>query len=606
MPELNQKPKEISNFNLGGLANSKWSGSKHSSYKLVGIDLHSYPGVIQARQALAKTSSTTVTGLIKNAVACSDGNSYWFDGDSGKIWKCTTGGTVSLVHTTTPNKGEAKCLGAAEYYGYIYWATEKRLHRIPVNTTALADWSTYAEEDWQELNLDQYLNATGETYTLTTAVNEGATHLQSFIPNKSPVEAVAVNVDTVGTGNWTVKIHDSSNNEVGTETIVNGSMSTSWVIFTLDASFNPVLGDTYHIHIYSSVADGKVVTGTTADFETAAFKTYTDSDDEYHPMIEQNLVLFIGDKNFIHQIEDQTYTQDALDLRPPLRVKCLGKYMTDLLIGTYVNDNVNKTTLFRWNTWSPSFTSSDEIEEMGINAFFHSDNYTFIQAGNYGNIYVYNGEVLEVFKTVPGDYSPTKSMTVHPNAVGNMGGQQMLFGVSNVSGNPCEQGVYVIGRHNRDYKFVMDLSYPISERSGDDLVLSGIEIGAILVMGQDLFVAWKNSTTYGIDKLNYSLKLDGAYLETTVKTWEREIEQTMAKVVIAYASLPASTAIGVSQDVDYTGSYTAMTTKTDTDRKIIYSEEGQPLNVFQLKFAFTTSVNNSPQMESAAILRGAK
>ena len=143
-----RQPKPIvdEQFNIGGLSDSKFSGIPNSVHRLVGIDLHSKPGVVLARQALAKTSSSTVTGLIKNRVACSDGNSYWFDGDSGKVYKCTTGGTVTLVHTTTPDEGGAQCLGAEEYYGYIYWATPKRLHRIPIDK--LSNWTTGAEEDW--------------------------------------------------------------------------------------------------------------------------------------------------------------------------------------------------------------------------------------------------------------------------------------------------------------------------------------------------------------------------------------------------------------------------------------------------------------------------
>jgi len=590
----------IEQVNLGGLSDSKFSGVKYSVYKLLGIDLHTTPGILQARQALAKVSATTVTGLCKVRVSCSDGNSYWFDSQSGKVWKVTAAGTTTLVHTTTPDKGDAYCLGAAEYYGYIYWATQKRLHRIPIS--GLSDWSTNASEDWAQLNLDQELIATGQTYTLTTGVNEGATHIQQFVPAKNPCEAVALNVGAKGTGNWTVLVHNSANSVVGTVTVTNANMATGWYIFTFSSSFTPVLGDTYHIHAYSTVADGTVVTGTTVDFETAAFRTYTDSDADFHPMKVQNLILFIGDQNMIHQVEDNTFTKDALDIKEPLRIKCLGTYMTDILLGTYVSDNVNQTEVYRWNTFSGSFTNSDPIPEMGINAFFESDNFVFVSAGLYGNIYVYNGEVLDLYKKVPGDYSPTKEATIHPNAVGNLG-NLILFGVSNSTGNPCEQGVYVIGRHNRNYPFVMDLSFPISERSGGAFVTSSIEIGAILVMGYDVFVSWKNGSTYGIDKLDYSTKLSGAYIESRVQTVEREMLQTFAKIVVPYASLPASTSVAIGYDVNYTGSYTTTTdNKDDTGRKIISAEDSPEGTVIQIKLTLTTSSNNSPQIESAAII----
>ena len=62
-------------------------------------------------------------------------------------------------------------------------------------------------------------------------------------------------------------------------------------------------------------------------------------------------------------------------MNSPLRIKSLGIVDTDLLIGTYIADTVNKTRVYRWNTLSVSFTSSDPIEEVGINAFLPGDNY---------------------------------------------------------------------------------------------------------------------------------------------------------------------------------------------------------------------------------------
>ena len=64
------KPLIFENFNLGGLGDSKWSGLANSLYKIVGIDLHTLPGVIQARQKLIRASSTVVTEFCKQKVSC--------------------------------------------------------------------------------------------------------------------------------------------------------------------------------------------------------------------------------------------------------------------------------------------------------------------------------------------------------------------------------------------------------------------------------------------------------------------------------------------------------------------------------------------------------
>lgn len=677
-------PIAIDNFNLGGLADSKFSGVKHSLAKLIGFDLHSTPGLLKVRQKLTKVSSTTVDAFCKARVACSDGNSYFFSHTTGKVWKVTSAFAVSLVHTTTPNKGGAGCLDAKEYNGYIYWVTEKRLHRIPVSGTS--DWATNAVEDWAEINLDQdAIGGTGFTYTLTTAINEGATHRQTYTPTKIGLEAVGVNIDTVGTGNWTVEVHNAANTVIGSKQILVASVTTGWNIFEFAAVVYPVVGSAHHVHIYSSVADGKVISSVASDLEGGNIKIYTTSDANFHPLKEQNLVLYLGDRSSVHQVDDQTFSLDALKIKPPLNVKCLGIVDTDLLIGTYIADNVSETRLFRWDTFSISFTSSDPIPENGINAFLEGDNYTIVNAGNAGNLYYYNGQQLDLFKKIPGDYTSSATALVNPNAVANLNGL-ILFGLSNVAGDPADEGVYCMGRNSKNYPLVMDLSFPISERLSSALVLTGVEIGAALVAGVDFLVSWKRKSTitvtiatpgvvtytnhnitdgdgivftttgalptgitsgtiyyarstgtntlnlydtsahavsggatgrvdtsgsqsgvhtaatFGIDKLDYSNKLDGAYFESRVAAYAREVLQNFSKFVVAYETLPASTDITIQYKVNH-GDYTGTNEKTDAQRLIKFADEESPEgNTVQMKVIITASSNSAPTIESAAII----
>src|SRR4030042_1227099 len=104
----------IDNFNLGGLADSKYSGEKYSLYRLIGFDLHSTPGVLKVAQKLTKDSGATVDEFVKCQVTSSNGNTYHFSSTSGKIWERTNAGVWSLVYTTSPAVGDAGCLGAAE------------------------------------------------------------------------------------------------------------------------------------------------------------------------------------------------------------------------------------------------------------------------------------------------------------------------------------------------------------------------------------------------------------------------------------------------------------------------------------------------------------
>ena len=468
----------LQNFNLGGLAMSKWSGVTDSFYKLTGWDLHSTPGLLKVAQKMTKDSGSTVDEFCKARVSSSNGAQYWGSSTSGKVWECTSGGTWRLVHTVTPAAGEAKILGMKEYQGYIYIATESRLHRILVSEADDNDWTNDLVEDWA-------------TFTIT------------------------------------------------------------------DASFHPMM---------------------------------------VHP---KTLILYIGDGNYLAQVDGNTFSANALDIKTPLRIKSLGKIGQDVLLGTYTADTVTETEIIRWNTYSVSFTSSDSIPEIGINAFLPADNFVLVQAGDQGNIYYYDGQKLELYSKIPGDYSPTAYGEVYSTAVGSLGGK-ILFGFSNGSGNPADQGVYQIARSTRNHPYVLDLPYPISERSAGALVTSGIEIGGVLVVGTDVFVSWKNDTAYGVDKLDYSNKLELASLETKVMIVDREQFSTFSNFVIAYADMPASTSIAIQYSKNY-AAYVDTSEVKDTQRLTVSSGEGVEATVLQVKVSPTVNSNDAPQIESGGV-----
>lgn len=485
---------EISQFNDGGLASSKWSGVKNSLYRLIGHDPHTRPGVLGVEQKLTKISSSSggnaVDELCKVGVNCSNGSVFKFSAESGKIWEIQPNGTVRLVHTTTPEAGEAKCLGAVEYQGKIIWATQSRLHYITVDNSNQNNWAAQAVEDWH-------------------------------------------------------------------------------------------------------------------DFDIA--------DSEFHPMLDHTatLLLFIGDGNQLAQYDGatDTFSSNALDIREPLRIKSLGEIGTDVLLGTYIASTVTGVEILRWNTWDDSFASSDKVPEIGVNAFLPADNMVLVSAGTKGNLYWYDGTNLELFMRIPGDYEAGNGVTIHPYSVANKE-NQILFGVSNVSGNPAPQLIYRIARHSRDYHWIMDQPYPLSLRDDDgEFVLSGLDIGSIEVQGDQIVVSWKYGDEAGFDRLDLSNKLDGAYWETRVMVVNRETDTNLAEVFVAYASLPTGTDLDFYLNKNYSGYGSALSTFNDVDpdnsaksRNVIRSEkEGTEFTTLQLKVKSTASGNSAPLQESGAV-----
>ena len=112
--------------NMGGISDSPYFGVKNSLGSVVGIDLHSVPGLFTVAQTLKLNSGSTITDLVK-ILPCSDGNIYFFGKTSGTVWERTSLGVYSTLGTVSPGAGSAGILDAYEFNGFIYYAMQNRL-----------------------------------------------------------------------------------------------------------------------------------------------------------------------------------------------------------------------------------------------------------------------------------------------------------------------------------------------------------------------------------------------------------------------------------------------------------------------------------------------
>lgn len=385
---------------------------------------------------------------------------------------------------------------------------------------------------------------------------------------------------------------------------------TSGGTWSLEATVSPAAGTAgikdakeYQGYIYYAMQSrlGRWQIGTAWSTRNDNWATFTNADADFHPMKIANLVLYIGDGKFVAQVDAGVFSSNALDIAAPLRIKSLGRMNTDLLIGTYVSDNVTETEIIRWNTWSVSFSTSDTIPEVGVNCFLDTDNNVIVNAGTKGNLYFYNGTSLEEYKTIKGTYTGSKKAYVHPNAKFNFNGMP-LFGLSNVSGNPANQGVYSLGRTNRNYPFVLNLEHAISTGN-----LSGIEIGAICPVSSDQFtVSWKDTnggTTYGVDILDLNNKASVAYFISRVIMANRTTLLNFGLVHTAYRSLPTGTSIEVRKKVNADTVFgDAISGNVDAKRMIHSTKvDINDATRVQVKVSLVASGNDAPEVEMAEV-----
>lgn len=529
----------LKDFNLGGQADSDRQGEANSLARIVGMDIHSDPGLMKVSQALTKESGATVTEFCKNVVECSDGNSYWFSADSGKIWKRTSAGSWSLIHTNS----EGACLGAFEQNGFIYYGTENYLGRWLVGLA----WSV-AVDDWKEF--------------------DDAAKDPAFKPMLEKNLVLYI-----GDSNFISQVDESEAS--GTGTIAGATTTLTGTGTAFDTEVN--LWD----RIKFIDSDGRVYKRTVVAINSATDITL---DAAFDPDPSGASFTIISD----------VFSGQALDLPKGSRIKSLGSHLDELLIGTFVSDNVNRTKIFRWDTWSRTFNSDDEIPETGINAFIPEDNIAMVSGGQKGNLYYYDGRFLKPFKRIRGDWSGTNKATVHPDAVANHNGLP-LFGLSNVLGDPTLQGVYSLGAYSANYPKVLSMPYVISED-----VVAGIEIGAIAILGDDVLVSWKNQSSYGVDKIDWSNKYNGAYFETRIIEQDRGQHKTFS-VEIGYKTFPSGTTITIKKKVN-DGAWVTMAAVNDAKRRTVKTTVDAPeVSTIAFRVFPSATGNNAPEIDSVVI-----
>jgi hypothetical protein len=275
-----------------------------------------------------------------------------------------------------------------------------------------------------------------------------------------------------------------------------------------------------------------------------------------------NMSLFIADGNDVSAVDSAgTFTQSALDLETNWLITDMTGVGTDLLIGTVNSVNNGKCKVFLWDTYSPSWTTEDDIFEAGVNCFIDSDNITFAQCGASGNLYYWTGARMERFGKIRG-IATTNTATSH-NLSSTLNGKPLFANATKV---------YSIHREDKDLGFAIANEYT-----------STGTISSIIAAGSQFLVQYGT----GVDKIgtNYAI----ATLDTP------ESVGKYSNIIVQYDSLPAGTSIGIGTKVDSAGSYTAQTPIIDTIKKLVYFDGGLgDVNWLQAQITLTPATTSTP------------
>lgn len=472
------------------------------------------------KTAISDNASLLYVGADKGASAVGD----FFNGllNDMRIWG--TAQTASQIYANNLIQLTGKESGLKAYYKLpdLADSTANTNTLTGVNTpTFVADVPFPAPTT--RLDIDTQSTTTGQTYTLLTAISEAAADKLSFTPINDPQASVGFYIDTLGTGDFTVTVHDQQNRTIATSTIVAANLPASgFVEFFFSTPWRIIIGKSYHIHLTVSTGTSKVITNTASTLAAAQYATYFGylvTDTQFHPAIQfqyQPLggtltgAMIFGNERYLAVWDGANYYPNFIAFPPAWKVRCFGFWREYLAIGMWRGGNIYDFTggrIYFWDGVSPAFSFFIDVPDGQINAMFGVDTDLYFFAGYRGELLDYKGgyfynsgnSASAKLKRMP-LLQPTDYTEVYPGALTMWRGLLHFGLMGNSNSTIMQRGVYSFGTLNQFYPDTLSYDYVVSTGNNG----STVTIGCVFPVGQKLIVCWQDGIAYGADQISFS------------------------------------------------------------------------------------------------------
>lgn len=534
-----------------GISQSSKTWLPQSARFMRGLEIFNDTDSVTLKPKPILDSASTVTDLVKWIVPAfpyeADGVRYAY-GDSGKIYRIASN-TWSLDHTVGSGSpaGQGMCVLTDE----LFYATSTTIGRAFQLST---ESKTYNDDFFTDgiNNIDINFSASGQTYTTPISISETQTNTLYFGSGNTasgntaklafdPVTVIQLFVTAKGTGNWTITMHDVNNNNLGTVTVANGSLTNGQMnTWTFGSPIRINIGSIYHIHLTSTVNDGTVQTATSSDFGTAQVKTQFGiliADSRFHPQIQFTNgvtgILVTGNEHYLSVYDNTTYNPNKITLTPGYSVRAIAKINGYIAAFCWPGPDITTRSdgmIHFWDGIQPYYNFARPVQEGNPNASFPFKNRLFGIFGSTGNIEIapdeqspfrkiqpipkltlgYAGEVLpgaiDVFQSkalfgFSRTNDPNTGTYNDPSAGNHVAGDTYTPPVG------VEEGIYEFGNQSdRQIVYtqvsteVMTFSWTPSTTIANPL--NNFTIGCIAAFGNDCYFSYKDGTSFYVDRVN--------------------------------------------------------------------------------------------------------
>jgi hypothetical protein len=494
----------------------------------------------------------------------------WILGDQGNLYKLDTGNTLTKVATMTDGCGYGMVYNQLSDFLYITGSQTVSMYGPLSSSPALKDmqfaksasnangvvnlynttttnYDGSARNNLQTLATTQGVTATSQVttnattnfYTTPTSIAETVTAKCPFAPDLEPFYSIAFYVDTVGTGNVTLTLHDGFNRSLAAVTINHASLTTGYNEFVFAAggirSFTGAiqsgLSAAYHWHATSTVADTKIRTLTSSDLSTADMILFNyrlvKTNNGWHPatiFTGNGFMLCIGNGqylstyNFSNDSNPSNYVwqRERFPIDAGYEICGLSTNNQYLVIAaekrsSSTTKNFQEGALYFWDGQNATYNFKIQIPQGAPYSVYTFNNITYMIIA--GALYAWGGG-QQVIKVRPiayqnTDYLGTTDTTiVNPNMMAPRYNLLMIGYPSTTTNVNIKYGIYTWGSVELIYPNSFGYSYRLSHATYNYSASNNLQIGMVKNFVDTMYISSRKTvagvTTYYLDTVTNS------------------------------------------------------------------------------------------------------
>lgn len=611
----------------GGWSTDAQLGIEHSFAYSKHLDFRKKPSQLTVLPATRKESGGIVGDLVQNEVMLNNGSTVAI-GDTGKFY---TRSAAGVWNNESSLDNGAFGLSYRRDTDAVYISSEKTVSEYsPISSTPVMKPNKYAASK----STDSLATSTGGA--LTTAIlvaasplDETAINIQAFKADIEPLSSIRVYIETKGSGDWTLTLHDPTNNVLATSTVTNANLvSGSWNTFSFSSQIRLYVKPNareYHFHLTSTVADGTVRSIRKNDLNTADYEIYADrlidTNNGMHPIQTFLQYECIGNERYLSVWEPLTdeptnaeWERHKLTFPPGYEVCGLAIWNEYLAIACEKRSTGTNTPqdgrIFFWDGLADTYNFSVPVPEGSPYALHEHKNVLYYEAG--GAWFAYSGGTPQKLRTMPNtdsEFSNRADQTItYPYMATVRKGQHLLGFPSQTTNQSLEHGVYEYGAVDKNFPDSFGYSYTASHGTILNNGTNNLRIGMVKNFGDSLHISWRLNNTYGVDVVDNTsspfatAEWHSAFFDDGLPSKEK----TPLYIECTFEALPAGATVALKYRTSRSGTFTIGTPVTSSDTVNNYAK--LPINdrfheiQLGLDLTATTATTATPTITSVALM----